>query len=223
MTLQDERGTVRDEPAQPAELDASERALLEAFLRNSGSAPSSNRIPFAFVAGVAMSGLLATTGTVIAVPVESAEIRYAGERTGTKAVHTQPDLPWVPQPVTRTAARDSSLTRPLVALTGRDITKLYELSGLTYKQLSKIFGVSERTIHLWAAGTTKPAARHLERLAAVLDAVTALDAGDASSRRALLLNERQGRPSLYNTWLRELAAGQSVGEVDTLHEPARHA
>ena len=225
MTLQDERDQYAAEDMGP--LDEHEQALLSAFVR---CGPSGNitakGIPFVVVAGVAMTGLFGTTGTVVSVPADAAEIRYAGGWTTTQPVITAEVPPWLHRPAsdTRDVPATAALTNDRPDLSGRDITVLRELSGLTYKQISKIFGVSERAVHLWAGGTTTPAPRHLERLGTVLEAVHALDGPDASSRRAQLLREGQGQPGIYNRWLRELAADRpAVGDVDTLHEPARHA
>lgn len=225
MTLQDERDQDAADGILP--LDVHERALLSAFVRCEPTGRAVARgIPFVVVAGVAMTGLFGTTGTVVSVPADAAEIRYAGGWTTTQPVITVELTHGLRRHAT--GARDlpetASLTADRPEVSGRDITVLRELSGLTYKQVSKIFGVSERTVHLWAAGTTTPTRRHLERLATVLVAVRALPGTGASSRRAQLLREGQGQPGTYNRWLRELAADRpAVGDVDTLHEPARHA
>lgn len=223
MTLQDERDQYAAEDNGP--LDEHEQALLSAFVR---CEPTGNitakGIPFVIVAGVAMTGLFGTTGTVVSVPADAAEIRYAGGWTTTQPVITAEVPPLLYGPASRDVPATAASTDDRCGLSGRDVTVLRELSGLTYKQISKIFGVSERAVHLWAGGTTTPAPRHLERLGAVLEAVRALDGPDASSRRAQLLREGQGQPGIYNRWLRELAADRpAVGDVDTLHDPARHA
>lgn len=227
MTLADERS-----PDSPSSENAQD--ILETFIetdsdQHADSTDARGSIPFAFKAGAALFGLISATGTVLSVPArdaDAAEIRYAGDWTSTQPVSANPALPWVPRPATNTRL-DSAVAAQLAAspeITGKDIVALYELSGLTYRQLAATFGVSERSLHLWANGATKPAPRHLERLRSVLDAVRRLDAPDTSSRRAALLRSPDGTPSLYSTWLRELAAGAApVGDVESLHEPARHA
>lgn len=222
MTLQDER----DQHAAEQACDERERALLYAFVRAEPVAGlTTSRIPFAVVAGVAMSGLFAATGTVVAVPADAAEIRYAGGWTSTQHVITAERARWL-APAAADTRTTATLAPPPAAVatevTGRDVTQLHKLSGLTYKQIAKTFGVSERTVHAWAAGTSTPSRRHLERLTTVLEAVQKLPGPDASSRRAQLLTEGYGQPGIYNRWLRELAAGRAaVGDVDTLHEPAK--
>ena len=126
------------------------------------------------------------------------------------------------QPPSGRPATTGAVVGASAEMTGRDVARLYEISGLTYKQIARIFGVSDRSVHAWAAGTIKPVARHLERLSTILDAVRALDATDATSRRASLINNRGSQPSIYNTWLRGLAAGREPN-VNRLHEPARHS
>ncbi len=232
MTLADERSP---HAAADSTTSGDTGAMLETFIEiddtsHTGGPPGRGGIPFAFKAGAALFGLIGATGTVLTVPAadaEAAEIRYAGDWTSTQPVSTSRPLPWVPRPATDTRLNDSDLAAQLTTsseVTGADIVTLYELSGLTYRQLAAIFGVSERSLHLWANGSTKPSPRHLERLRTVLDVVRRLDAPDASSRRAALLSSPGGAPSLYGTWVRDLSTGRAlVGDVDGLHEPARHA
>jgi DNA-binding transcriptional regulator YiaG len=69
---------------------------------------------------------------------------------------------------------------------GAAIGELRRLSGLTWDQLARIFGVSRRSLHFWASG--KPMApsneEHLQRVLAVLRKI---DRGAASANRTALL------------------------------------
>ncbi|HEY5958499.1 MAG TPA: hypothetical protein VIV60_18180 [Polyangiaceae bacterium] len=73
---------------------------------------------------------------------------------------------------------------------GAAIGELRRLSGLTWDQLARIFGVSRRSLHFWASG--KPMApsneEHLQRVLAV---VRKIDRGSASANRAALLAGRK--------------------------------
>lgn len=73
---------------------------------------------------------------------------------------------------------------------GAAIGILRQLSGLTWDQLARLFNVSRRSLHFWAAG--KPMApsneEHLQRLLAV---VRKVDRGSASANRAMLLGVRE--------------------------------
>jgi transcriptional regulator with XRE-family HTH domain len=199
-------------PAPPVEaaeaLDDQERARLTAFAAGTtaASTATNRKLPFSFACSVALSGLLATTGTVIVMRPDTAEeVRWAGDSTTAEPVTGPGGTRLVPTPVSGTrpatvaaaeamAAAATSKPAATRGLAGADaVTRLYELSGLTYKHISKIFGVSERTIHLWAAGQTKPSARHADRLNNVLTTVEGLAASDASTRRALLLSGRSSR------------------------------
>lgn len=73
---------------------------------------------------------------------------------------------------------------------GAAIGELRRLSGLTWDQLARVFGVSRRSLHFWGSG--KPMApsneEHLQRVLAV---VRKIDRGTASANRAALLGGRE--------------------------------
>lgn len=70
--------------------------------------------------------------------------------------------------------------------TRRALTELRRLSGLTWDQLSQLFGVSRRSVHLWASG--KPLSAHNEeRLHELLALLKYCDRGSADENRKLLL------------------------------------
>jgi transcriptional regulator with XRE-family HTH domain len=73
---------------------------------------------------------------------------------------------------------------------------LRDMSGLTWEQLAKLFGVSRRAIHLWASGGRMNSA-HSERLNAILSAIQHLEADTAEQRRQMLLAPRADGRSLY--------------------------
>lgn len=75
--------------------------------------------------------------------------------------------------------------------TSSAIMELRRLTGLTWEQLAKMFGVARRSLHFWASG--KPVnAPNEERLRRVLAAVRKADRGNASRNRAVLLEDRDG-------------------------------
>lgn len=71
---------------------------------------------------------------------------------------------------------------------GTAIAELRRLSGLTWEQLARLFGVSRRSLHFWASGKPMAASNenHLQRVLAVLRRI---DRGAASANRSLLLGE----------------------------------
>ncbi len=73
---------------------------------------------------------------------------------------------------------------------GAAIGEVRRLSGLTWDQLARMFGVSRRSLHCWASG--KPMAsgneEHLQRVRAVL---RMSDRGTASANRSALLAIRE--------------------------------
>lgn len=66
------------------------------------------------------------------------------------------------------------------------LAELHHLSGLTWDQLARLFGVSRRSLHFWASGKPMTPANeeHLHRLLATIRKV---DRGSAQANRALLL------------------------------------
>jgi transcriptional regulator with XRE-family HTH domain len=73
---------------------------------------------------------------------------------------------------------------------GAALGELRRLSGLTWDQLSRIFGVSRRSLHFWASGKAMaaPNEEHLQRLLVV---VRRIDRGSASANRAALFGARE--------------------------------
>ncbi len=75
---------------------------------------------------------------------------------------------------------------PAAQAAGTALGELRRLSGLTWDQLARIFGVSRRALHFWASG--KPMApSHEEHLQRVLSVLRKIDRGAASANRAALL------------------------------------
>jgi DNA-binding transcriptional regulator YiaG len=66
------------------------------------------------------------------------------------------------------------------------IMELRRVSGLTWDQLARLFGITRRSLHFWASGKPLTPA-HEERLHRLLATVRRLDRGSAQENRALLL------------------------------------
>jgi transcriptional regulator with XRE-family HTH domain len=66
---------------------------------------------------------------------------------------------------------------------GAAIAEIRRLSGLTWDQLARLFGVSRRAVHLWASGKAMASSReeHLHRL---LAALRSIDRGSPDANRA---------------------------------------
>ena len=75
--------------------------------------------------------------------------------------------------------------------TRKAVSELRRISGLTWQQLARLFGVSRRSVHFWASGRPLNTANH-ERLMRVLDVVRQADRGTARGTRAALLATREG-------------------------------
>ena len=90
-------------------------------------------------------------------------------------------------------SRDAVATQMEIEIeaTGKAVSELRQISGLTWEQLAALFGVSRRSVHFWASGKPLNAANH-ERLMHVLDVVRYADRGTARGTRAALLEAREG-------------------------------
>jgi hypothetical protein len=69
------------------------------------------------------------------------------------------------------------------------IAELRRLSGFTWDQLARLFGVTRRAVHFWASGKAM-SATHEESLHRVLSAVRRIDRGSTAANRSLLLAVR---------------------------------
>jgi DNA-binding transcriptional regulator YiaG len=90
-----------------------------------------------------------------------------------------------------------------VKSTQQSVNELRKLSGLTWKQLATLFGVSRRSVHFWASGEPLSSANQ-EKLNRTLDAVEYISRGSASSNRSLLM----GIANDGKSFLELLAAGE---------------
>lgn len=69
------------------------------------------------------------------------------------------------------------------------VAELRRLSGLTWEQLARLFGVTRRSLHFWASGKPLTPANE-ERLNRTLATVRKIDRGSSGTNRALLLSAR---------------------------------
>ncbi len=74
------------------------------------------------------------------------------------------------------------------------LLEVRKVSGLTWEQLSTVFGVERRSVHFWAAGRPMNAP-NAEKLAAVLAVVRRVNRGDPASTRAWLLAPTPSGPT----------------------------
>jgi len=72
------------------------------------------------------------------------------------------------------------------------VRQVKEDSGLTWDQFRRLFGVSQRSVHLWASGG-RMSARNEERLAYIEQVVSALGFATPEQRRDSLLTSPPGR------------------------------
>lgn len=93
-----------------------------------------------------------------------------------------------------------SVQRQTTESTRRAITELRRISGLTWDQLARMFGVNRRSIHFWASGKAL-SVQHEAHLRRALDVIRRTDRGSAQLNRAALLQPGEGGTPL------ELLAG----------------
>jgi hypothetical protein len=105
------------------------------------------------------------------------------------------------------------------------VLQLRNLSGLTWGQLAKLFGVSRRAIHLWASGGRMNSA-HSERLNEILSVVRGIETDTGEQRREILLAPQADGRSLYESLLQGLSKTRGVNApafrpeqlVEALHD-----
>ncbi len=142
--------------------------------------------------GYGLRGSLAPIAVIIAAWQPLAHATSSAASTGVwsepfvwDSHRTAGDDSWnAPAEPDQIAATDSDVT-------SRAVSELRRVSGLTWKQLAQIFGVSRRSVHFWASGKPMNSAneRHLLK---VLDIVREADQGDARSNRAALFTVSAG-------------------------------
>lgn len=87
--------------------------------------------------------------------------------------------------------------RPVRSLSSGDLVRrLHAESGLTWDQIARLFGVSRRSVHMWANGGTLNADNH-ELLMKVAALVESLPGPDPQSRRLQLLSSNDGGVSKF--------------------------
>jgi DNA-binding transcriptional regulator YiaG len=159
----------------------------------SGSVTSSSRGADSYAARGAtifVAGMMAVQLTGVVTPSRPLdELNESTNWTNSGAVRetgsrTRPDLV-------------SVVTADEFASTGDAIQFVRERSGLTWEQLSKVFGVSRRAVHLWSSG--KPMnAKHEELLFSLANLVRDLPGASPQERRSLLLRPSPEGPSIYD-------------------------
>lgn len=119
----------------------------------------------------------------------------------------------------------------LVLDTGRAVSELRRLSGLTWEQLATLFGVSRRSLHFWASGRPINSlnGEHLRRMLTVLRQA---DRGTARANCEMLLDEQDGvlpldllRERRYDEFLEQVGVGPGRTKLATqpLSRAAREA
>lgn len=88
------------------------------------------------------------------------------------------------------------------------VASLKAESGLTADQLGRLMGVSRRSIHNWAAGSSI-ASVHEERLRELDSLISSLPGESPEERRSALLDSSQG-PSLFKQFASKADAPQRI-------------
>lgn len=143
----------------------------------------SRPLTFTLVGGLTALALMGT-----AVPISS-----RAEDLVTSTAIFSSDQGIAPRPVMLSVQIQESpvhvLTQPGEStdpLSAHLVKELRNATGFTWEQLSKLLGVSRRSVHLWAAGGRMAAANE-EAVARLLVEVAALPSHDPAGRRVQLL------------------------------------
>jgi DNA-binding XRE family transcriptional regulator len=94
-------------------------------------------------------------------------------------------------------------------LAAENVRWLHENSGLTWDQLGRLFGVSRRTVHLWANGA-RVNAHNTEGLALAVRMVKGIAAQTPEDRRAAILAQTNGQTSPFETFAASRRNGREL-------------
>lgn len=154
-------------------------------------------------------------GTATTAPVRAPEVRYNGGWTGTgrtfdgtsrvlTALTTE-----VPAITVIVPVHDDP--NPLIMSDQAVVQWLHDASGLTWDQLSRVFGVSRRAVHMWATGgrMNSSHAATLRELEAVLQGLPGT--GPAERRAALLAPGPDGVSIIDRYRARQSPTGGALG------------
>lgn len=156
--------------------------------QSAGFAPSSAS---AGVAGAFLS-LAALTGVAASGSTQVETIRVEVRRLVTA---DSPLIEWDPFAPTRTAAAPTEVSASTL------LNQVHERSGLTWDQIARLFGVSRRAVHQWAAGGRLSSANR-EHLAEIVATINAMPE-TTPEQRSQALFVRTGGTSLFDSLLRK--------------------
>ena len=119
------------------------------------------------------------------------------------------------------AAQEILTTRSLQ----ESVIRLRDLSGLTWDQLAKLFGVSRRAMHLWASGG-RMNSYHAELLSGILARISMIPADTPAQRREMILVPGVDGRTIYEALVAERGTQHGVNApslppeqlVDALHD-----
>ena len=166
---------------------------MSALQRHADSAPLYGRVGTS--AAGAMLGAKHSASTVRISSYWFIDNTFSDARLDIESLHSRAAYPviffvplsiehWQSAPVDKERTKTNEATRTA-------ITELRRLSGLTWDQLARLFGVSRRSVHLWVSG--KPMnAQNEERLHRILALLKDIDRGSADENRKLLLTPTDG-------------------------------
>lgn len=101
--------------------------------------------------------------------------------------------------------------------TAAAIRRLHTISGLTWEELARLFGVSRRAVHAWATGS-RMNATHAARLSTLASAFASLDTGESKKTRARLMDPTASGQSEYELLRASLLRPVPVHGVISLAE-----
>lgn len=110
----------------------------------------------------------------------------------------------------------SAPQRGVASTPARDLQMFHEDSGLTWDQVARMFGVSRRSVHLWAAGG-RMSAQNQETLTRLSLLLPTLPGSTPEARRHELLRGSAGEASIVDKERQKYASTGS--DINRLYEP----
>lgn len=168
------------------------------------------RVVRGMMATAVFAGMLSTPISGIGTTNAAMPITYA------RAVGLGIDFTTAYGSVTSSDAEPPSIAAEHVVGIPEQVRRLRDYSGLTWDQIAKLFGVSRRSVHLWASGKRMNAG-HEKTLFDLLSIVDRLPASSADARRVAMLRPGPNRPSIYDQFRMDRADAEVIERSSFAH------
>lgn len=156
--------------------------------------PDNSKLTSTMICAALAVGALLSPGTAAPLTGELPRITRIAEWTQTLSRSLSSRVPFT----LGLAVPESTVVSSLTELTTvQQVQRAHSVSGLTWEQLARLFGVSRRSLHAWASGARLSGA-NAERLAELSTLLQSRANYDPDENRAWLLTASAGQVSRFD-------------------------